>query len=233
MAEMTTPALLQEIHRLRKHIRELNNEIERAPRVIKAHQAKLLKQEDGLKERKDSIKKLKVTLNDKEGSLKSANQQLAKYEKQQNEAGNPKEFEALQHEIAHTQGIRQKLEEEILTLMSQLDEANEKLPKQEQELAKGKEDFKTFEKDSADRIIRLKEEIKLAEGELAKVELNVPSSIRVHFDRLVKAYGPDAFAKVDNRACQHCHSTITSEMSSQLQKDTFICCKSCGRALYL
>ena len=91
----------------------MNNEIERAPRVIKAHQTKLAKQEDGLKELKDSIKKLKVTLNDKEGSLKSTNQQLAKYEKQQNEAGNPKEFEALQHEISHTQGLRQQLEEEI------------------------------------------------------------------------------------------------------------------------
>ena len=44
-ATVMIPTMFREIHRLRRHHRDLLTEIERLPRLLKAHQAKIAKQE--------------------------------------------------------------------------------------------------------------------------------------------------------------------------------------------
>ena len=80
----TTPAaILREVHRLRRHAKDLQTEIERLPRQLNAQKGKVVRQEDVLKQAQEGIKKLKVSIHEKEVSLKSKHQEIAKREKQQ------------------------------------------------------------------------------------------------------------------------------------------------------
>src|SRR5438445_553272 len=95
-------AILRELHRLRRHARDLQTEIDRGPRLFKAQQTKAARQEELLKETQELIKKLKVKNHDKEGELKVRQEQLIKHQRQLNIAASKKEYDALQQLRADT-----------------------------------------------------------------------------------------------------------------------------------
>src|SRR5262245_11990439 len=226
--------LLRELHRLRKLIRDAQTEIERGPRVQKAHQAKLAAQEKVLADAKDELKKRKAGILTGEAQIKSLNQQLSKHEKQLNDLTAQRDIEAKQHDIINTKSLIAKQEDEVLEAMADVDDRTAKLPAIEAATAKAKADYAGYEKDAADRMVRLKESAAEATKALAVEEAKIPAAIKGQFDRIVKAHGADALAPVEGQSCTHCRVTITAQMVSDLQRGSeFIVCRSCGRALYL
>src|SRR5215831_8293978 len=95
-------ATLREIHRLRRAAKDLSTRIESGPRQVKAQRAAVARHEENLKKAQDELKHLKVHTHEKEVSLKSATEQIKKYEKQLNDIMSKKEYDALKHELATT-----------------------------------------------------------------------------------------------------------------------------------
>ena len=54
----------REIHRLRRHARDLQQELDRGPYRLKAHKAKAAKVEDQFREAQEALKKLKDAIGD-------------------------------------------------------------------------------------------------------------------------------------------------------------------------
>jgi predicted nucleic acid-binding Zn-ribbon protein len=231
---MSGPApILRELHRLRKHLRDLQAEIERAPRLLKAHQAKLAQQEAAFRDAQEGLKHLKVNIHENEVSLKSTHQQLAKFERQLNEAGSKKEYDLKQSEISQARQRLDELETKILEGMAESEERTAKLPEQEKAVRQARAEFAEFEKGQEARLGRLRQEKQNAEQELGATEAKLPAAVRPVYDRLVKAYGPDALAAVVDRTCMQCRTGITAQQQNELESEHFVTCKSCGRALYL
>lgn len=225
--------LLRELHRLRKLIRDAQEEIDRAPKVLKARQAKLAAVEKAFTDAKDDLKKTKANLMELESRLKSSTQQLAKYEKQLGEAGSPKEYQAKEVEIGNTKNLIAELEDQILTRMGEIDEKTAKLPEFEAAANKSKAEFAQFEKDAAEKLTRMKEVVTLSSAALAEEEKKFPELYRSQYDRLIKAYSADGLAGVESDSCSQCHCSITIQQRNDIMKGDFLCCKTCGRALYL
>src|SRR5215831_16783643 len=129
---------LREIHRLRRHAREMQQEIDRAPVVLRAHKAKKEKAEASAAEAHDAVKKLKVATHEKEVTLKTTIQQIAKYEKQLDEVTDMKQMEALRHQITAAKDKVSTFEDEILNALGEIDERNAKLPEQDKAAAAAK-----------------------------------------------------------------------------------------------
>ncbi len=91
---MSAAATLRECHRLRKHLKALQEEIDRGPRVLKAQQARLAAEEQAHKDHHEAIKKLKLKQRDDEGTLKQTETRLAKLEGQLQGISVPKEYKA-------------------------------------------------------------------------------------------------------------------------------------------
>src|SRR5437762_1146641 len=163
-------ATLREAHRLRRHAKDLQTEIDRGPRLLKAQQAKIVRQEEVLRQDHETLKKLKVKMHEKEGSLKAAEQQIAKYEKQRNEATSKKEYDAFQAEIASAKKQCQKIEDEILEVIGQIEEKTNQLPGQEKTVKLAKEEVAQFEKTNQARSVGLTEQLKEALKNLEVVE---------------------------------------------------------------
>jgi predicted nucleic acid-binding Zn-ribbon protein len=226
-------ALLRELHRNHKLIRDSKAEIERAPRVLKAHQTKLASIEKAFTDAKEELKKQKAHILTLESQIKSAQQTLAKNEKQLNNMTTQREIEAKQADIRTAQELIATTEDQLLQDMTEVDEKTAKLPEFEKNVVKGKADFATYEKDAAERLVRLQDELKTATKALAAKEAEIPAVMRNHYDRIIKAYGADALAAVESQSCSHCRVGVTGSQLLDLQRDSFLCCKSCGRALYL
>jgi predicted nucleic acid-binding Zn-ribbon protein len=226
-------SILREIHRLRRHARNLQDEIERLPRLLKAQQARVARQEELLKEAQELLKKLKVATHDREVTLKTAQALIAKYEKQRNETTSRKEYDALNHEIAVTRENCAKIEDQILEAMLKADEQAAKIPELEQELQKAKEECARFEKTSGERQASLAAQLEQALKALKEVEANVPDDVREQYDRVVAARSEDAMSAVVSKTCSACYTEITAQSYNNLLLGQFVLCKACGRILYL
>jgi predicted nucleic acid-binding Zn-ribbon protein len=231
---MSAPgSALREIHRLRRHVKQLQEEIDRAPRQIKAQEAKVSRHEEVFKEAQETLKKLKVSVHEKEVSLKTTHAQIAKHKKQLNEAAGKKEYDALQAEIAADQKVLQRLEDEILTGMGDTEDRTAQLPQLEGNVKKAKEECAEFQRGAGDRLASLKEQLQHARDQLKEVEASIPSDLRPQFDRITAAKGEDALSLVANRTCSSCYTGITAQNFNDLKNGLFVLCKSCGRILYL
>jgi predicted nucleic acid-binding Zn-ribbon protein len=231
---MAGPAtILREIHRLRRHAKDLQNEIDRGPRVLKAQQTKVARQEGLLADAQEEVKRLKLITHEKEVTLKSTLTTITKHEKQLNESTSKKEYDALKVEIASEKEKCKRLEDEILDSMARVEEKVAELPAVENAIKQAKAEYADFEKTFASRIGDLTEQQKTVQSQLKEVEVTLPVDVRQTYDRVVGARGEDGLAAVQNRTCMACYTEITAQAYNDLMLSQFVLCKSCGRALYL
>jgi predicted nucleic acid-binding Zn-ribbon protein len=231
---MSGPAvILREIHRLRRHAQDLQGEIDRAPRAQKAQEARVARQEELLREGHDAIKRLKVKIHEQEVTLRTNNQQIAKHQKQLNEASSKKEYDALQAEINAERRSVGEIEDQILNDMAEVEERTARIPELEQAVRTAKEEAARFAAEAQARQAGLAEQLRQAQDSLQQVEATLPADVRPHYNRLIAARGEDALAAVQGRTCTACYTEITAQNYNELMQGQFVLCKSCGRYLYL
>jgi predicted nucleic acid-binding Zn-ribbon protein len=229
---MSLADTLRECHRLRKHLRALQDEIDRGPRVLKAQQTRLAAEEQAHKDHFEAITKLKLKQRDDEGTLKQTETRLKKLEDQLTGISVQKEYAAKQSEIEQARDKRGQLEDAILTTMGEIEERTAAVPAVEQKWADAQAEFKQYQVDAAARLERLKADQEDSKANLAQVEAGIPEKNRSTYDYLVKAHGPDALAAVKDKVCQGCRTGISQQRLIEVQSGVFTLCQSCGKMLY-
>jgi uncharacterized protein len=230
---MAGPAsVFREIHRLRRFLRDAQEQIDRIPRQRKAYQAKLAKSEQAMKEENDAVKKLKVTAADREKTLKSTDDQIKRYQTQLESAANKKITDALTLEIAAARQRCDKLEDEILAAITDGEERQAKLPELEKAVATVRADLARFEAEVAPRKAMLDANLREAQGQLAAQEKQIPDDLLPQYNRTIASQGADGFALVENDTCTGCNTEIIRQVRLDLSRGLFLMCNSCGRILY-
>lgn len=227
------PPILRECHRLRKHLRDLKDEIDRGPRVLKAQQTRLAAEEQEHKASYDTIKKLKLKQKEDEGALKQIEQQLDKLGTKAMTVTTMKEMDAVKHETEMATAKKGELEDAILSAMTEIEERTANIPAVEAKWKQAQADYAQYQIDAKERLERMVEDQQLSEADLAKREGELPADMRDQYARLVKSYGPEGLAGVKGQVCQQCRSMIGESRFFDLEAGKFILCPVCGRGLYL
>jgi predicted nucleic acid-binding Zn-ribbon protein len=232
---MSTPIsiTLKELHRLRKHLRDLQAEIDRGPRVMKIQQQKLAAEEQAHKDAYETLKRVKLRQKDDEVELKATEQRLLKLQADMNMAASKKEYDAKQSEIDQATARKGQLEDSILAAMTEIEERTADLPNVEQRWAAAQQEFEQYKLEARERLERMLADQKATQDELAETEKRLPPDVRPQYDRLVRSYGADALAAVVGRSCQHCRTAITEQQRLNLLGGAFMTCSQCARILYL
>jgi len=230
---MSVPSIFKECHRLRRHLRELKEEIDRGPHVLKAQQKRLADADKAHKEAYDTIKSLKLKQKEEEGSLKTIEIQLAKLFDRSMTVTTMKEMEATKHEIENANGKKSKYEDAILGAIMEIEERTADLPNVEIRWAEAQAEYKQYELDAKDRMTRMIEDQQVCTVKLAEWDAKLPEDVKATYDRLVKSKGADGLAAVMGHACQQCRTTMTEDKRDMLASGKFLLCSNCGRALYL
>jgi predicted nucleic acid-binding Zn-ribbon protein len=224
--------IFRECHRLRRHLRDLQTEIDRGPRVLKLRQESLEAEKQEHHDHHEAIKKLKLKQRDDEGTLKQTDTRLAKLEDQSTSISNQKEFEAKKSEISQAKAKKSELEDAILSTIMEIEEKTAAIPAVEKKWADAQKDFAEFQKDAAERLERLKSDQEASRAALAKAEVGIPEEYRSRYDMIVKKHGPDALAGVKDRICQGCRTKLTEQRQVEIRDGFFILCSTCGKMLY-
>lgn len=230
---MSVVDIMRELHRLRKHARDLREQIERAPRTLDIQRAKVAREEKAVVEARESLKKLKAGIMDKELTLKSTHQEMVKKKAYLNAASSTKEYQALDHEIKNAVSLCSRLEEEILNAMAEVEERTAKLPELEKAVQKTKDDLTQLERTSGERLASHKEQLEQAMAKVKEVEATLPEEVRLTYIRMSNARDDEALSAVQARNCTACATSITGQMYNDLLSGRLVLCKSCGRILYL
>jgi predicted nucleic acid-binding Zn-ribbon protein len=230
---VSVPTIFRECHRLRRHLRELKEEIERGPRVLQAEQARLAAAEQAHKDAYDTIKQLKLKQKEEESLLKTFEANLAKLFQRSMEVTTMKEMEATRHETEHTTAKKSSCEDAILSAILEIEERTADLPNVEKRWADAQKEFAEFQVDAKDRLERMLADQKECQAKLVQWEDQLPEDVRSLYDRLVKSYGPDGLAEVKGRACTQCRTQMTEDKRDILASGKFLTCSNCGRGLYL
>lgn len=227
------PQTLKELHRLRRHLRDLQAEIDLGPRVQKARQDKLAAEEQAHKDAHEAVKKLKLKQKEDEGTLKQTEQRIGKLESDLNTAGSKKEFDAKQSEIAQARAKKAELEDAILATIVEIEERTALLPEADGRWADAQKEFADAQAEAKERLERMLADQKDSRAKLAETEAKLPPEVKQQYDRLIKAYGADGLAGVKGRSCQQCRTSVTEMVVTKIHYGEFICCPTCGRGLYL
>lgn len=228
----TVQAAIRECHRLRKHLKNLQSEIDLGPRVAKAQLARLGQEEQAHKTAHETIKKLKLKQREDEGTLKQVETLLDKLHARSMTVTTMKEMDATRSEIAQATAKKEALEDAILSAMTEVEERTAKTPEVDKRWADAQAEYRQQQEEGKARLARLHEEVGLSKEALAKVEATLPPKVKPTYDGLVKAFGPDAMAVVENRVCLGCRTSLTEQKMIDLRAGAFTLCSNCGKMLH-
>ncbi len=231
-ANVTTEAL-RNLHRIRRQLNDLNERLQRAPRVAQAHQVNVQRLEAELAGLRDEALAMRVAIDDKQGQLASGEANVQKRRLQLREASSNREFQALKDEIAAAEKVNEVLEIEILEAMEKLDEFDERIEKTKAALAKARGEADKATLETKQQQPHIQADTERLQAALSQCEADLPGEFRELYRRVVRQKGEDALAHVRGEFCGGCNQHVPVNLINDLLLNRPATCRACGRLLYL
>lgn len=226
---------LRELHQTLRLMAELKRKRDRGPKMIRASEEKIEKLTTEWNEAKESHKRVRMTVDDKELQLKSREHRILDLERKRNGCTTNKEYQALMEQIAADRQANSVLSDEIIELLDKREQSATAVKEAELRLAAAKEEQEKVRLRVEEERKPLELEVQAMERRLATAEQIIAIEFREVYQRNVKKHGEEALAAVeDDDICGGCYQKITSQMIHELRLCRgVIFCKNCGRVLYL
>jgi len=224
---------LRTLHRIRRQLDDLNERLERGPRVVRAHRANVERLEAELQKLRDEARTLRMATDDKQNQLASGETSVAKRRQQLQAASSNREFQALQDEVAAADKTNEVLEIEILEALDKLDGYDQRIEQAVAAVAKARQEAEKATQDVAKQEPHVRGDIERLRGELQHCEADLPGDFRETYQRVIRQKGEDALAPVQGEFCGGCNQHVPVNMINDLMLSRPVTCKACGRLLYL
>lgn len=229
----STVESLRTLHRIHQQLEDLRERLERGPRMLKAHQANIERQEAQTQQLRDELKKLKAATDDKQMQLSSAEAGVEKRRGQMRQAKDNREYQALKEEIAATEMANSVMADEILEAMEKLDGLQKKAADADAATKNVQAQAEKTHLEVEKQQPLIEGDIRRLEGELKQLEATLPEDFRAHYSRVVRTKGVEALAPVLGEFCGGCNHQVPVNLISLLMQGQPVLCKSCGRLLYM
>lgn len=229
----TTANGLKELHRLHINLREVQEQLERGPKQIRAREQIIARKKAELDAQKEQLKQLRMAADQKSLQLKTNESKILGLRAKLNQATSNREYDIFRSQIEADTMANSVLEDEILEALDKVDQAQVSLGRIDQEIAAAQADRERVAKDFLQVEADLKSQAAELESAIRETETTLPGDIGEKYKRLIQAHGPDALSAVEGRACSACYVGLTSQNIVELRSGRMVFCKSCGRLLYL
>lgn len=219
-------ALDSKIDEIKKIRGALPEEVQDLEDEIAGYQTRIEKQGDEQKELEESISGNK-------NAIKDAEKLIKKYEEQQMNVRNNREYDAITKEME-----LQQLEIQILE--KRIKEAHEKIDSKKEEIEETKGNLSEREKDLKSKKEELETIIKESESDEQKIEKDRTKASKNVEERLLKSYDKVrmnmrnglAVVPVKRGACGGCFNVVPPQKQAEIrEKKKIIVCEHCGRIL--
>ncbi|MES2793250.1 MAG: C4-type zinc ribbon domain-containing protein [Planctomycetota bacterium] len=224
---------VSELHSLYTRLRTVENQLQSAPRQIKARQQISATKQAEIEATKEKIKKLRASADQSNLQVKTNEAKVLGLKVKLNQAASNREFDALRAQVEADEMANSVLEDEILAAFEKLDRLKDDLTQYESELVV----LKAAEVKLAQELAAAEEGLKTRVSEfqtyIKRAEEVIPSDIELVYRRMVQAQGPDAFAEVEGNQCQNCFVSLPAQTLMELRSGKILFCKSCRKLIHL
>ena len=224
---------LAELHRLLLAAREVQEQMERGPRQLKARQQALVQKQADLEAQRQKYKLLRMNADQKSLQLKTNEAKIGDLRGKLNQASSNREFDIIRAQIEADTVANSVLEDEILDSLEKVDVAHLAIKKLEEEQALAKADETRVGADINASQPGFQSRLAELQSAVANAEARLPENMIVQYRRLAQAYGAAALAEVDGTTCTSCYVSLPAQMVMQVRDGHVMFCKTCGRLLYM
>jgi len=212
---------------------QLEKILAQIPRERVSGEAKIAAHRAGIESAKKAVIDLELRRKELESTLRSLEDQIARYRTQQMQVKKNDEYQALTHEIEQTQAKIGEAEEAEIKLLYELDTERAKSKAAETAL------LAEIANENA-QLARLVEREKNVRGDLvaATTEFDaaratVAPAWLPRYDRLAKTVGLPVVVALQGQKCGGCHLKVSNGVETQARIGGDIAaCDNCGRILY-
>lgn len=224
---------LRELHRILRQLSDLRSRLEGGPRQVRIGEANVERLEAGVAEAKESVKKTRMSADQKELQLREREGRITDVKTKLNSCSSNREYQTFVEQIAADEQANSVLSDEILELFDKISEHQQAVVVAEAGLEKGKSELAAIR-------ARVDAERDSLEGDLARLsnerdaaEAKLPADLRLDLQRIVKKRGDEGLAPLEGECCGGCFTTITTQTLNELMLSKAVFCKSCGCLMYL
>ncbi|MCE9554899.1 MAG: phospholipase [Planctomycetes bacterium] len=224
--------ILEELHRIHRQLSDLRERLSGGPKQVKMREGNVAHLEADLGKAKDDHKAARMTVDQKQLLLKSAETKILDRRTQLNQCNTNREYQTMLEQIAADEMAKSVLEDEILEALDKIERTQVVVVQAEANVAKGQAELSKVKGAVSEAEAALRVDVQRLEAELAAAEQNLPADFRDVYLRLTKARGEDALARVVDDCCGGCYQQLTPNLLNQVQMSRIIVCAGCGRLLY-
>ena len=195
--------------------------------------AKLTGSQADLDGAKHKVRQLESERKKLELEVEARKSLIEKYSLQQFQTKKNEEYRALAHEIETCKEQIQKLDDQQLEFMEQMEAAQKIVASASQTATEGKKVIDARLGDIATREANLREELAGLQSNRSELAAAVDDSTRSRYDRLLKQKGQSVIVGIQHGVCGGCHMGLSRSVVLTCQADLeIIPCPNCGRILY-
>lgn len=228
-----TSQALQQLHHLLQQLEDAETLLSHGPKRIAAARRKIAAAEQVCADQKEQIKTLRKSSDQKTLNLKSHEAEILKLSGRLNEASSNKEYDIIQSQISSEKSTNEELEDDILTLLTQVDEATAELESSEaqvQELTQRRQDI---ESEVASNEPGIRDDITRLTTEIAEAESAIPpGESRGAYERMRASLNAGALSEMQDAFCLACNTKVIAQDCVRIKIGEIVGCRQCGRILY-
>lgn len=216
----------KEVYQLRETLDDIPSELADLNHDYEGHRRQWEKlQED--------LKNLQLKQKEKEVELNSKEENIRKYEVQLAQVKTNKEYASLQAEINSLKADNSLLEEAIINLIDEVEEAQRKVEAQKSQAVEAEALLNQKKKELEDRASALREKIETLEKQKQdKMKAVSPDLASLYEQIVVKKHGL-ALVKLEDEVCPACQIQLRPQVVNEVKlREKIIVCDNCSRILY-
>ncbi len=151
-----------------------------------------------------------------------------------NQVVNPRDLPTIERELGNLRQRQGAFEDEVLTLMEQVEQARASLDRQEQVVAEMAADWEEAQAHLLEEKGRIEAELPQWEERRQQFAASLDEPSRRLYERVKARKGGQAVARVEGGMCTGCRITLPSTLIQRARAGKeVVYCSSCGRILYV
>ena len=225
-------ALLESLHRMLRQLTDIEDRLRRGPIQIRLVKTTEQGFTEALDEKKQELAAAQKEARSKQSQLDDREHKLEELRSKLNAAESNKEYKLLKDRIAADQQANSVQADEIFEVLEKIDVIESELKEATENLEKAKAETARIDSKVSEEAARLKNDEAGVREELATALKQLPSDLKVPYERNIKSLGEDTFAATDTKTCGNCHTTLTQQTASNLLSSKQLICAGCGAILY-
>lgn len=182
---------------------------------------------------KDEIKEVETEISGRKRDIDNANDLIGKYQEQQNDVKNNREYENLSKEIEFHKLDIELHEKKIREARKYIETKKEELAKTESYIEDRQEDLRLKKQELEEIVGETKQEEERLREKAKQIEENIEERLLTAFKRIRKnAHNGLAVVSVERDACGGCFNRIPPQRQLDIRlRKKVIVCEYCGRIL--